>query len=55
MDRITSSPTSTYWMMLPSDPESEGSPSETLLPSTLARVNVIVTPAVTAITTPAIK
>jgi hypothetical protein len=38
MDNNTSNPTSTYWIMLPSDPEFEESPSEMLLPSTLARV-----------------
>src|ERR671910_866727 len=55
MARNTSSPTSKYWMILPIDPLSEGSPSEMLLPSRVARVKVIVTPAVTAITTPARK
>src|SRR5215218_252419 len=55
MARNTSSPTSRYWIMLPSDPLSEEEPSETLLPSAEARVYVIVTPAVTAITTPVRK
>src|ERR687897_1245369 len=55
MARNTSSPTSTYWMILPTDPLLEGSPSEMLLPSRVARVKVIVTPTVTAITTPARK
>ena len=55
MDRTTSKPTNAYWIMLPSDPEFEGSPSETLLPSTLAKVSPHRDARVTAITTPAIQ
>jgi hypothetical protein len=38
MARNTSSPTSRYWITLPIDPLSEELPSETLLPSAVARV-----------------
>src|SRR5215208_6010034 len=55
MDSNTSSPTSTYWMIWPSEALSEELPREMLLPNRVARVKVIVTPTITAITTPARK
>src|SRR5215208_2027761 len=51
MARSTSSPTSRYWIMLPVDPLSFGSPSEKLLP--IARK--MATPTVAAIATAARK
>src|SRR5215208_1436537 len=55
MDSNTSSPTSTYWMIWPSEALSEELPREMLLPNRVARVKVIVTPTIRAITTPARK